>query len=292
MSWMTRPLLGRATTAASLLAAAGVTTDARSHGFGHPFVSTQVVGHACHMAETNFDEWIAQRYERLWPELFDPEVVGPTVDFLATLAGAGPALEFGIGTGRIALPLSRRGVGVHGIELSPAMAEQLQAKQEAAAIGVSIGDFATTRVDGEFSLVYLLRNTITNLTTQAEQVECFRNAAKHLEVGGFFVIENYVPNVRHLSSGELTYVFTSTPDHVGIEEYDLAAQIAVSRHWWVIDGGLKTFSSPHRYVWPSELDLMARFAGMVLVDRYATWHREPFTSDSRNHVSVWQKKAA
>jgi hypothetical protein len=241
------------------------------------------------MAETNFDEWIAQRYRRLWPELFDPAVIEPAVDLLAELAGTGPALEFGIGTGRIAVPLSQRGIRVRGIELSPAMAAQLQAHPEADTISVIIGDFATTTVGETFALVYLLRNTITNLTTQDEQIACCHNAAAHLEPGGVFVIENYVPELRRLPPGATTHVFTATPDHVGVEDYDLTAQIAISRHWWVIDGELKTFSSPHRYVWPSELDLMARLSGLTLIERWADWHREPFTGDSRNHISVWQK---
>ena len=237
----------------------------------------------------HFDEWIAERYERLWPELFEHEVIDPAVDFLAGLAGKGPVLEFGIGTGRIALPLSQRGVRVHGIELSPAMVARLQAQAGADDITVTTGDFATTTVGESFTLVYLLRNTITNLTTQGEQVECFRNAAAHLEPGGFFVIENYVPALHRLRPDDMTRVFTATPTHVGVEEYDLAAQIAVSRHWWLIDGELKTFSSPHRYVWPAELDLMAHLAGMVLVERWAEWCRAPFASDSQSHISVWRK---
>lgn len=245
----------------------------------------------CYVPETHFDEWIAQQYETLWPELFDPAVVDPTVDFLVDLARTGPALELGIGTGRIALPLSRRGVRVHGIELSSAMVTQLQAQQGACDIGVTIGDFATAKVAERFTLVYLLRNTITNLTTQDEQVECFGNAAAHLERGGCFVIENYIPELQRLPPGETMHVFTATPAHVGIEEYNVATQIAFSHHYWVIDGQLKTFSSPHRYVWPSELDLMARGAGMVLRERWSGWNREPFTSESRNHISVWQKAA-
>jgi len=239
--------------------------------------------------ETHFDEWIAQRTERLWPELFDPAFVDPSVDFLADLAGAGAALEFGIGTGRVALPLSRRGVRVHGIELSPAMVTQLQTHKGASEIEATVGDFATARVGKTFSLVYLLRNTITNLTTQDEQVECFRNAAAHLDLGGCFVIENYIPELQRLPPGETMYVFTATPTHVGVGEYDVANQIEVSRHWWMIDGQLRTFSSPHRYLWPGELDLMARFAGMTLRERWSDWHREPFTSNSRSHISVWEK---
>ena len=227
--------------------------------------------------------------ERLWPELFDPAFVNPSVDVLADLAGAGPALELGIGTGRVALPLGQRGVRVHGIELSSAMVAQLRTRPGASEIGVTLGDFATAKVGATFSLVYLLRNTITNLTTQNEQVECFRNAAAHLQPGGCFVIENYIPELQRLPPGETMYVFTATPTHIGVGEYDVARQIEVSRHWWAIDGELKTFSSPHRYVWPSELDLMARLAGMTLRERWSDWHREPFTSESRSHISVWEK---
>jgi SAM-dependent methyltransferase len=243
------------------------------------------------MPESHFDEWMAQQYEALWPDLFEPAVVEPAVDFLARLAGTGPALEFGIGTGRIAFPLSRRGVRVCGIELSAAMAAQLQPHQQASDIEVTIGDFATTTVDGRFRLVYLLRNTITNLTTQDEQVQAFRNAAAHLEPGGYFVIENYVPELRRLPPGEITHVFTATPAHLGFEEYDIANQIAISRHYWLIDGRLKQFSSPHRYVWPAELDLMARLAGLILKQRRNDWDGEPFTGESRSHISLWEKTA-
>jgi SAM-dependent methyltransferase len=238
-----------------------------------------------------FDERIAEGHETLWPELFEPAVVDPAVSFLADLAGTSAALELGIGTGRVALPLSQRGVRVHGIELSPAMVAQLQAKPGSADIGVTIGDFATTRVAGTFQLAYLVRNTITNLTTQDEQVACFRNVAAHLEPGGCFVIEVYIPELQRLPPGETIHVFTVTPTHLGFEEYDVAAQIAFSHHYWVVDGQLETFSSPHRYVWPSELDLMARLAGMTLRERWSDWNREPFTSDSRQHVSVWEKTA-
>ena len=241
------------------------------------------------VAETHFDEWIAGHYATLWPGLFDPAVVEPTLDFLAELAGTGAALEFGIGTGRVALPLNRRGVPVHGIELSAPMLTQLQAQEGASNVGVTLGDFATTTLDRTFSLVYLLRNTITNLTSQDEQIECFRNAARHLQPGGAFVIENYVPELRRIPPGQTTHVFTATPTHVGVDEYDFLNQIEVSRHWWVVEGELKTFSSLHRYVWPAELDLMARLAGMVLRERWTGWQREPFTSDSRSHVSVWKK---
>lgn len=241
------------------------------------------------VAETHFDQWIAEHYDNLWPELFEPAFVEPSLDVLADLAGSGPALEFGIGTGRIALPLSQRGVPVHGIELSTPMITRLRAQAGASNVGVTLGDFATATVDGTFSLVYLLRNTITNLTSQDEQVECFRNAARHLRPGGVFLIENYVPELQRIPPGETTHVFTATPTHVGVGEYDVVDQIEVSRHWWVIDGELRTFSSPHRYVWPSELDLMARLAGMGLRNRWGGWQREAFDRGSRTHISVWEK---
>jgi SAM-dependent methyltransferase len=241
------------------------------------------------VAESGFDEWIAQRYETLWPELFDEALLSATVSTLAGLAGTGPALEFGIGTGRIAVPLAREGVEVQGIELSPAMVTRLRAQPGGSAIRVSLGDFASVAVGAQFRLVYLLRNTITNLTTRAAQVEAFRNAARHLSAGGYFVIENYVPALRLLPPGNATRVFTATASHLGYEEYDVAAQIAVSYHWWTVDGALRTFSSTHRYVWPSELDLMAQLAGMTMRARWGGWHEEPFTEESSSHVTVWQK---
>ena len=234
-----------------------------------------------------FDERIAEVYDRRWAELFEPAVVHPAVDLLASLAGTGAALELGVGTGRLALPLAARGVAVHGIELSPAMVRQLRAKSDGDAIKVTIGDFATARLDRTFTLAYLVRNTIVNLTTQDEQVACFRNVASHLEPGGCFVIEVYVPALRRLPPGTTTHVFAATPTHLGFEEYDVAAQIAYSHHYWVEHGRVETFSAPFRYVWPSELDLMARLAGMRLVERSSSWTHEPFTSESESHVSVW-----
>jgi SAM-dependent methyltransferase len=244
----------------------------------------------CRVAENQFDEWVAQRYETLWPELFDPAVIDPAVRFLADVAGDGPVLELGIGTGRIALPLSRRGVRVHGIELSAAMVARLRTEEGGSDIGVTIGDFATAKVDEAFTLAYLVRNTIMNLTTQDAQVECFRNVAAHLKSGGRFVIEVVVPALRQLPPGETVRAFTVTPTHLGFDEYvDLVEQISVSHHYWVIDGRLETRSAPFRYVWPSELDLMARVAGMTLRERWSDWHGRPFTSESRNHISVWEK---
>jgi SAM-dependent methyltransferase len=245
------------------------------------------------MPKTSFDGWVAQKYEALWPELFDPEVLDPAVNFLADLAGPGPVLELGIGTGRVALPLARRGIRVHGIEISPAMVARLQEQPGAFDVGVTIGDFASTSVDGRFKLAYLVRNTIMNLTTQDEQVKCFRNAAAHLERGGHFVVEVMVPELRRLPPGENFRPFAVTPTHLGFEEYvDLVGQISYSHHYWVLDGRLETFSAPFRFVWPSELDLMARLAGMALRERWSGWDREPFTSDSRSHVSVWEKTVA
>jgi SAM-dependent methyltransferase len=214
------------------------------------------------------------------------------VRFLADLAGGGSVLELGIGTGRIAIPLSRRGVRVHGIDLSPDMVAQLRTKPGTDDIGVTIGDFATTRVDGTFTLAFLVRNTIMNLTTQDSQVACFQNVAAQLEPGGCFVIEVVVPGLQRLPPGETVQAFTMTPTHLGFDEYDVASQGLVSHHYWVVDGQLEMRSVPFRYVWPSELDLMARLAGMSLRERWSDWTRAPFTSASRQHVSVWQKTAA
>jgi len=242
------------------------------------------------MPENFFDGRIAESYDVKWAEQFDPSFLEPTVDFLAELAGAGAALELGVGTGRVALPLSRRGVRVHGIELSSAMAEQLPAKPGAEEVGVTVGDFASADVDGTFSVAYLVRNTIMNLTSQDEQIACFRNVAEHLDRGGCFVIECIVPALRQLPPGERFRAFAVTPTHLGFDEFiDLSAQISVSHHYWVVDGRLETFAAPFRYVWPSELDLMARLAGMTLRERWADWDRRPFTGDSPSHVSVWEK---
>jgi SAM-dependent methyltransferase len=241
------------------------------------------------MPENRFDEWVAQRYEILWPEIHEPTFINPSVDLLAELAGPGPALELGIGTGRVGLPLGRRGVRVHGIEISSAMVTRLKEQPGGAEIPVTVGDFATTSVDQTFTLVFLIRNTITNVTTQDEQVATFRNAAAHLEPGGCFLIENEIPGLQRLPPGETRRVFRATPTHFAFEEYDIVQQIAFSHHYWALDGRLETFSTPHRYVWPSELDLMAQLAGMRLRARWSDWHRAPFTSDSRNHISVWQK---
>ena len=244
------------------------------------------------MPEEHFGERVAERYDERYSDLSDPSVVDPIVAFLADLVRDGAALEFGIGTGRIALPLARRGARVHGIDLSEAMVARLRAKPGAEQIGVTIGDFATTTVEATFSVVYLVANTIMNLTTQDEQVACFRNAAAHLEPGGCFVIEVLVPGLRRLPPGETFQPFDVSPTHLGFDEYDVARQGLISHHYWIADGKVEVFSPPFRYVWPSELDLMARLAGMTLRERWSGWKREPFKSDSIKHVSVWEKTAS
>jgi SAM-dependent methyltransferase len=240
------------------------------------------------MPEVYFNERIAARYDDDSAEMFAPASVDPVVEFLAGLAGDGAALELGIGTGRIALPLSRRGVPVHGIDLSAPMLARLRVKPGADDIGVTVGDFATAQVGGTFRLAYLVFNTIMNLTTQDEQVECFRNVAAHLEPGGCFVIEVGIPDLQRLPPGETVRAFTVTPAHLGFDEYDIAEQIVYSHHYFDRAGRLEIFSAPYRYVWPSELDLMARLAGMRLRERWSGWSREPFTSESTKHISVWE----
>jgi SAM-dependent methyltransferase len=240
-------------------------------------------------ADGYFDERVAARYDDSEAEMFEAEVIDPVVEVLVELAGSGRALELGIGTGRIALPLAQRGVSVHGIDLSKAMVARLRAKRDGEDIGVTIGDFATTTVDGSFSLAYLVFNTIMNLTTQAAQVACFRNAAAHLEPGGCFVIEVTIPDLRRLPPGETFHVFNASENHWGIDEYEVATQGPTSHHFETVDGTVERLSIPFRYAWPSELDLMAQLAGMRLRSRWGGWKREPFTSESTKHVSVWEK---
>jgi hypothetical protein len=238
----------------------------------------------------HFAGLIARDYDRDSAGAFDPVLLGATVDFLAGLAGDGAALEFAVGTGRVALPLSARGVPVHGMDLSPDMVAQLAAKPGAEKIGITVGDFTSTRVAGEFRLVYLVYNTIGNVTTQDDQVACFINAAAHLEPGGCFVIEVGVPQLRRLPPGETLQVFAHSATRVGFDELDVVRQLGVSHHIWLGDEP-RRFSVPWRYVWPAELDLMARLAGLRLKERWADWGREPFTDESGKHVSVWEKPA-
>lgn len=232
---------------------------------------------------------VAEVYDAVSSEHFEPPVLLPVVDLLVELAEGGPALEFAVGTGRVALPLSARGIAVHGLELSPHMAEQLRAKAGAGAVPVAIGDMTTARVPGTFTLVYLVANTIMNVTTQDDQIAVFVNAAAHLGPGRF-VVEVIVPQLRSVPEGQIGRVFRLDPDHVGIETCDdVVGQIAWSHHWMEVDGRLVRHAAPYRYIWPSELILMAGMAGFRLRDRWAGWDKTPFTSSSTNQVAVFEK---
>jgi SAM-dependent methyltransferase len=233
-----------------------------------------------------WDESVAATYDSDGAGMFADDVLGPTVAFLAAVADGRPALEFAAGTGRVALPLAATGVDVAAIELSEAMAARLRAKPGAEQIRLTIGDMATARVPGEFGLVYLVYNTISNLLTQDEQVACFANAAAHLAPGGCFVIEVFVPDLRRLPPGERLVAFASARGHIGVDEYDVVEQQLVSNHAFP---GRPFIRSHHRYAWPAEYDLMARLAGLELRERWADWNRSPFTADSRSHVSVWTR---
>lgn len=243
------------------------------------------------MAAITWGRDVAEVYDATTSAEFEPSVLDPIVDVLAELAREGRALEFAVGTGRVALPLSARGVPVCGVELSPYMAERLHAKPGAEAVPVTIGDMSSTRVPGSFTLVYLVANTIMNVTTQDEQVAVFANAAAHLETGGCFVVQVIVPQLRAVPPGERGRVFTLDPDHVGIETFDdLVGQVAWSHHWMEVGGRLVRHSAPYRYVWPSELALMAKMTGFRLWERWAGWDRSPFTSDSQSQVAVFEKQ--
>ena len=235
----------------------------------------------------------AQRYDTPGTGMFAPEVLGPTVDRLVELATGGRALELAIGTGRVAVPLAERGVPVIGIELSAPMVDRLRTKVDEATVPVVLGDMATSRAPGEFTLVYLVFNTISNLLTQAEQVACFRNAARHLAPGGRFVIELWVPDLRRLTPGQQATVFGSEPGYIGLDTYDVLQQHVVSHHFRFGDGTqARLFRSPHRYIWPAELDLMAQLAGFELESRHADWAGAEFTAESRSHVSVYRLPSA
>ena len=237
-----------------------------------------------------WDEDTAERYDQSAADMFAPEVLDPAVDFLAELAGAGPVLELAIGTGRVAVALAARGIPVAGIELSAPMVAQLRRKVDEATLPVTVGDMATTTVPGEFTLVYLVWNTIGNLRTQQEQVECFRNAARHLSSGGRFVIELWVPPLRRFPPGQVAVPFDVSRRHLGFDTYDLATQQGTSHHYTTAeDGAIRYGASNFRYIWPAECDLMAQLAGLELEERVADWHRRPFTSASEGHVSVWRK---
>jgi SAM-dependent methyltransferase len=235
---------------------------------------------------------VAERYDADLGDWGDPAVVASTVDFLAALAAGGAALELGIGTGRIALPLAEHGVRVHGIDLSPDMVARLRAKPGGAELPVTIGDFSATVVGRTFSLVYVVFNTILNLTTQDAQVACFENAAAHLEPGGCFVVEVGMPQLQKLPAGQTIHpFFYESPTRFGFDEYDVANQGLISHHYAEREGTFGPWSIPFRYVWPSELDLMARLAGMRRRERWSGWRREPFTSETEKLVGVWEKPA-
>ena len=236
-----------------------------------------------------WDETAAAQYDTPGQGMFAPEVIGPTVDLLAELAAGGAALELAVGTGRVAVPLAERGVPVTGIELSRPMIDRLRAKVPEARLPVVEGDMTTSVVSGRFALVYLVFNTISDLLTQPEQVECFRNAARHLAPGGRFVVELWVPQLRQLPPGSPATVFAIEQGYVGLDTYDVLDQRVVSHHFRFGRGREATHAvSPHRYIWAAELDLMGRLAGFELEARYADWDRSPFTADSPSHVSVYR----
>lgn len=237
-----------------------------------------------------WDEESAERYDETSAEMFGPEVLDPAVDFLARLAGTGPALEFAIGTGRVAVPLAAKGISVSGIELSQPMVERLRRKVPQDELPVVVGDMATAKLAGQFSLVYVVWNSIGNLRTQEEQVACFHNAARHLSPGGFFVIELWVPGIRRLPPGQPAVPFHLDDRHDGFDTYDLATQRGTSHHYWPEDDGSVRYGANNfRYIWPAECDLMAQLAGLEFDQRAADWDGSPFTSDSESHVSVWRK---
>ena len=239
--------------------------------------------------EDVWDVDAAQRYDTPGVGMFAPEVIAPTVDRLVELAGDGRALELAIGTGRVAVPLAERGVPVTGIELSRPMIDRLRTKVDEATIRVVEGDMASTQAPGTYSVVYLVYNTISNLLTQAGQVACFRNAARHLTPGGRFVIELWVPELRKLPPGVEATVWHNEPDYIGLDTYDVLHQLVVSHHFRFGEGtDAQLFRSPHRYIWPAELDLMAQLAGFELETRHADWQGAEFTAESRSHVSVYR----
>jgi SAM-dependent methyltransferase len=239
--------------------------------------------------EEIWDVETARDYDTPGTGMFAQEVLGPTVDRLVGLADGGRVLELAIGTGRVAVPLSERGVPVVGVELSVPMVDQLRTKVDEEVIPVVVGDMATARAPGEFSLVYLVFNTISNLLTQAEQVACFRNAARHLRPGGRFVVELWVPELRRLPPGQQATVWHCEPGYIGLDTYDVLRQRVVSHHFRFGEGRQAQVSrSPHRYVWPAELDLMARLAGFDLEARHADWEGAEFTAESSSHVSVYR----
>lgn len=236
-----------------------------------------------------WDEATAATYDAASADMFAPEVLGPTVDLLADLAGSGPVLELAIGTGRVAVPLAQRGLRVSGIELSPAMVARLREKVTADELPVVVGDMSSTSIDGAFALVYLVFNSLSNLRTQAEQVACFANAARHLAPGGRFVVELAVPPLRRMPPGQDAVPFHVSEQHTGFDTIDVVTQELTSHHYTrESDGSIRYGAGHFRYAWPAELDLMAALAGLELENRWGGWDRRPFTADSESHVSVWR----
>ena len=244
------------------------------------------------MTRNDFTGWVADGYDGSSGSEFEPDAIASAVRFLADLASDGPALELGVGTGRIALPLSESGVAVHGIDISADMVAQLRRKPGGDAIGVTLGDFSTVIVEGAFAVVYLVYNTISNLTTQDAQVACFCNAARHLRPGGRFVIELWIPELQRLPPGETVRAFGASESHHGYDEIDVSTQRGVSHHIFVDGDRVRRFDTPYRYAWPAELDLMARIAGLRLSERWGDWDRSPYTGTSRKHISVWKREAS
>lgn len=236
-----------------------------------------------------WDAEAAARYDTPGTGMFAPDLLSQTADRLAVLADGGPALEFAIGTGRVAIPLLERGIPVSGIEIAPAMVEQLRTKVEAEKLPVVVGDMTTATAPGRFSLVFLIFNGISNVLTQDEQIACFKNAARHLAPGGRFVIELWVPDLRRLPPGRNATVFAAEPNYVGLDAFDVLNQIVISHHFRFAEGNeASLFRSPHRYIWPAELDLMARLGGFALESRHADWVGSPFTGESTSHISVYR----
>jgi len=241
------------------------------------------------MPENIFTKRVAEQYDHADREMFDEKVLEQTSAFLADLSEDRRALEFAIGTGRVALALQKKGIMVQGIELSQHMVDQLNEKPGSERINVVVGDMASIKIPETFTLVYLVYNTITNLITQREQVECFRNASAHLCKGGFFVIEDQIPPIQSLPMGTTTSTFDLSADHIGVDEFDIANQIVVSNHYWMNGDSVDIFRSTHRFAWPAEYDLMAHIAGMELYGRWGGWDKSEFNSDSKSHISVWKK---
>jgi len=238
-----------------------------------------------------WDEEAAKDYDTPGRGMFAPEVLGPTIERLRGLADGGRVLEFAIGTGRVAVPLAEAGVPIAGIELCQPMIDQLRTKADEDVLPVVLGDMTTARVEGTFNLVFVVFNGISNVLTQDRQIAVFENAARHLVPGGRFVIELWVPDLRSLPPGRTGSVFAAAPGYLAADIFDPVAQHVVSHHvQFDPEAGTRAriFRSPHRYIWPAELDLMARITGFTLESRHGGWSEEPFTAESTDHVSVYR----